>query len=163
MPQAVTPPRGKKCNYHWRGDAACNHIPPYLKFPGKRWNEELLKGTSSGTKGEISESGWSNASSFMTYLQNNFSRNIPRSQGVKHLIIFDWHRAHVSLSLTDWCKEHDIEFFILPPHKSKSKVKSHVTQPLDVGCFAPSKAIYNIECQTYMRLNPGPQINRYVV
>ena len=105
----------------------------------------------------MSESGWSNAASFMNYLQNHFIKYIPRSQGVKHLIIFDGHRSHVSLSLTDWGKEHDIEFFILPPHTS------HVTQPLDVGCFAPLKAIYNIECQTYMRLNSGHQINRYVV
>ena len=133
------------------GNAAGNHIPPYFIFPGK------LKGTSPGTKGKMSESGWSNAASFMNYLQNHFIKYIPRSQGVKHLVIFDGHRSHVSLSLTDWGKEYDIEFFILPPQTS------HVTQPLDVGCFAPLKAIYNIECQTYMRLNPGHQINRYVV
>ena len=87
-----------------------------------------------------------------------FSQYIPRSQGVKHSIIFDGHRSHVSLSLTDWGKKHDIEFFILPPHTS------YATQPLDVGCFDPSKAIYNSKCQTYMRLKVSkrPKIkNRY--
>ena len=98
----------QKCNYHWRGYAAGNHIPPYCIFPGKRWNEELLKGTSPGTKGEMGESGWSIASSFMNYLQNHFIKFISRSQSVEHLIIFDGHRSHVSLSLTDWGKEHDI-------------------------------------------------------
>ena len=72
MPQAVTPPRGKNVTIIGGGNAVCFHITPYSIFPGKRWNEELLKGTSPGTKGEISESGWSNASSFMNYLQNNF-------------------------------------------------------------------------------------------
>ena len=31
---------------------------------------------------------------------------------------------------------------------------SYLIQPLDVGCFAPLKAIYNVEYRTYMRLNP---------
>ena len=157
MPQSVTSPRGKNVTIIGSGNAAGNHIPPYFIFPGKRWNEELLKGTSPGTNGEMSESGWSNSTTFLNYLQNHFLKFIPRSEGNKHLIIFDGHRSHVSLTLTSWGKEHGIEFFILPPHTS------HLTQPLDVGCFAPLKAIYNVECQTYMRLNPGHQITRYVV
>ena len=108
MPQAITSPRGKNVTIIGGGYAAGNHIPPYCIFPGKRWNEELLKGTSPGTKGEMGESGWSIASSFMKYLQNHFIKFISRSQSVEHLIIFDGHRSHVSLSLTDWGKEHDI-------------------------------------------------------
>ena len=104
----------------------------------------------------MSKSGWSNSTTFLNYLQNHFPKFIPRSEGNKHLIIFDGHRSNVSLTLTSRGKEHGIEFFILPPHTS------HLTQPLDVGCFAPLNAIYNVECQTYMRLNPGHQITRYM-
>ena len=97
MPQAVTSHRCKNVTIIGGGNAAGNHIPPYFIFSGKMWNEQLQKGTSPRTKGEVSESGWSNASSFMNYFQNHFVKCIPRSQGVKHLLIFDGHRSHVSL------------------------------------------------------------------
>ncbi|WAR15710.1 hypothetical protein MAR_005815 [Mya arenaria] len=35
--------------------------------------------------------------------------------------------------------------------------------PLDVGCFRPLKNIYHSECQSYMRRNPGMQINHYSI
>ena len=37
---------------------------------------------------------------------------------------------------------------------------SHVTQPLDVGCFGPLKNVYHSECQAFMR-NQGIHKTRY--
>ena len=111
MPQAVTSPRGKNVTIIGSGNAAGNHIPPYFIFPGMWWNEELLKGTTPGTNGEMSKSGWSNSIIFLNCLQNHFLKFIPQSEGNKHLTIFEGHRSHVSLTLTSWGKEHGIEFF----------------------------------------------------
>ena len=73
------------------------------------------------------------------------------------LVLFDGHRPHISLTLTKWAKAHNVILFVLPPHTS------HLTQPLDVGVFGPFKAIYNKECQTYMKNNPGLTITKYQV
>ena len=47
--------------------------------------------------------------------------------------------------------------FVLPPHSS------HLTQPLDVAVFGPFKAIYNSECQAYMKKFPGANITSYQI
>ena len=48
------------------------------------------------------------------------------------LILYDGHKSHISLTLTDWAKKHNVILFVLLPHTS------HVKQPLDVGVFGPS-------------------------
>ena len=73
------------------------------------------------------------------------------------LVLFDGHKSHVNLALHDWGRENNIIFFVLPPHTS------HLLQPLDVGCFAPFKAVYYRECQIYLRQNPGTVVNKYAV
>ena len=156
-PQAVTSPRGKNVTLIGCANAVGRCIPPYFIFLGKRWSDDLLKNTCPGAAGEMSESGWSNSTTFQNYLANHFLRHVNIDEGQIHLIVFDKHKSHVSLTVTNWGKAHGLEFYILPPHTS------HVTQPLDVACFGPLKAMYNIECQTYMRKNPGQIVNRYVV
>lgn len=156
-PQAITSPRGKNVTLIGCGNAAGSYIPPYFIFPGKRWSEDLLQNTCPGTAGEMSETGWSNSVTFENYLTNHFLKYVKPNVNDKHLIIFDGHRSHVSLTLKNWGNAHGIVFFILPPHTS------HVTQPLDVACFGPLKAMYNIECQKYLRENPGQTVTRYVV
>lgn len=74
---------------------------------------------------------------------------------MKTLILFDGHRSHTSLTLTDWAKRNNVILFVLPPHSS------HLTQPLDVGVFGPFKSMYYTECQSFMRRNPGMNISKY--
>ena len=45
-------------------------------------------------------------------------------------------------------------FFCLPPHTT------HITQPLDNGCFGPLKRFWKEECQQYCTKNPGCVITR---
>ncbi|WAR29262.1 LOW QUALITY PROTEIN: hypothetical protein MAR_002830 [Mya arenaria] len=68
------------------------------------------------------------------------------------MILFDGHKSHINLTLSAWGEANNVVFFVLPQHTS---------HPLDVGCFGPLKNIYHSECQSYMRRNPGMQINRY--
>ncbi|WAR16706.1 LOW QUALITY PROTEIN: hypothetical protein MAR_031300 [Mya arenaria] len=109
-----------------------------------------------GSAGTMSDSGWSNSSVFLKYLENHFLHHVnTRDRAV--LVLFDGHKSHANLTLANLGKQHNIVFFVLPPHTS------HVTQPLDVGCFGPLKSFYNSECQIFMRKNPGMQLNRYNV
>ena len=127
----------------------------FYVFPGKRWKNDLLDGSTPGSAGTMSESGRSNSAVFMDYLEKHFLLHVSSAHPL--LVLFDGHESHVNLTLADWGRKHNIIFFVLSPHTS------HVTQPLFIGCFGPLKNTYYSECQAYMRLNPGMQLNRYNV
>ncbi|XP_052809180.1 jerky protein homolog-like [Mya arenaria] len=153
-PQAITSSRGKTVTIIACGSAAGIRLPPYYVFPGIRWNPDLLTGASPGSVGIMTESGWSNSLVFMEYLKQHFLRHVT-TKDHPVMILFDGHKSHINLTLSAWGEANNVVFFVLPPHTS------HVTQPLDVECFGPLKNIYHSECQSYMRRNPGMQINRY--
>ena len=52
------------------------------------------------------------------------------------LLILDGHHSHLAPDFQKACEEFGITTVFLPPHTS------HVTQPLDVGCFGPIKQYY---------------------
>ncbi len=45
--------------------------------------------------------------------------------------------------------------FCLPPHTT------HITQPLDKGCYGPLKMAWRQECQNFLTSNPGKVITIY--
>ena len=73
------------------------------------------------------------------------------------LVLYDGHRSHLSLALTNWARRNNIILFVLPPYTS------HLTQPLDIEIFGPFKSLYKKECQDYMKHNPGLSITKYEV
>ena len=44
-------------------------------------------------------------------------------------MLYDGHKSHSQLTLTDLVNKHNVILFVLPPHSS------HLTQPLDVGVY----------------------------
>lgn len=119
---------------------------------------ELLEGASPGTKGTVTESGWSNSDVFLEYLDTHFLKYVQRStEDQPLLLIFDGHKSHVTEPVMAWAKDHNVDLFVLPAHTS------HVLQPLDVGCFGPMQHIYNAQCHKFLRENPASKINRYNV
>jgi hypothetical protein len=128
------------------GNAICNSLPPYFVFSGKRWNPEFLKGAEMSDKGnnKITELRLSNTTIFNNYVTKHFDKygNISKSDST--LLLYDWHRSHINLALTDWAKKHNVVLFVLPPHTI------HLTQPLDVWAFGPLKSMHSKECQMYL-------------
>ena len=107
----------------------------------------------------MSDSGFVNRGLFETYLMGHFAKHA-RLDGASHkpvLVLYDGHKVHLSLTLTDWAKDHNVVLFVLPPHTS------HLTQPLDAGIFGQLKKLYNRECQSYIHSNPGISITRYEI
>jgi hypothetical protein len=142
------------------GNALGNYLPPYYIFPGKRWNPEFVNCSLPGSSGEMSESGWSSTKIFNNYVTTHLVMYANVTVGkdkAPTLLLYDGHRTHINLTLTEWAKYHNVVLFVLPPHTS------HLTQPLDVGVFGPLKAMYNKECQLYMERNPGINISKYQV
>ena len=153
-PPAVTSGKSSTTTIIGCGSAAGVAIPPYFVFPGARMRSELLEGTTPGTNGSVSETGWSNALIFRRYLEEHFMKFVPRANDHPVLLLMDGHSTHVSVGLIDWAKDHNILLFILPAHTS------HILQPLDVGCFGPLQRIYNYECHREMR-STACTITRY--
>ena len=159
-PQAVTSPRSSTVTCIAASNALGNSVPPYYVFPGARWNDDFLDGASTGAAGTMSKSGWSNSQVFQTYLNDHFLRYSSVSTGSSTeptLVLYDGHRSHVNLTLTDWARRNNVILFVLPPHTS------HLTQPLDVGIFGPFKTMYYKECQDFIKRHPGLTVTKYDV
>jgi hypothetical protein len=139
------------------GNAIGNFLPPYFVFSGKRWNPEFLKDAVTGSDGEMSDTGWSNTTIFNNYVTKHFAKYGNISKSYSTLLLYDGHRSHINLTLTDSAKKHNVVLFVLPPHTS------HLTQPLDVGAFGPLKSMYSKECQMYLQKNPGINITKYEI
>ena len=120
--------------------------------------QELLAGSTPGTDGTMSPTGWSNMEIFMSYLTYHFPKYAQgRSESKPILVLYDRHRSHISLPLIDWARNHNIHLFILPAHTS------HVLQPLDIGCFGPFERIYNADCHKYMREHSCTGVDKYSI
>ena len=156
-PQAITSPRSSTTTIIAAGNAVGNHVPPYYVFKGKRWNNNFLDGAPPGSNGKMSESGWSNTAIFTHYITSFFASHVgitDNKDQATTLILYDGHKSHVNLTLTNWAKRHNTVLFVLPPHTS------HLTQPLDVAVFGPFKSMYNKECQMFLQKNPGINITK---
>ena len=159
-PQNITSTRSSNVTIIAAGNALGNSVPPYYIFPGQRWNPDFLNGACPGAAGEMSKKGWSNSETFHNYITKHFATYVKLSDDKTSdhtLILYDRHKSHISLTLSDWAKKHNVTLFVLPPHSS------HLTQPLDVAVFGLFKAIYNSECQAYMKKFPGANITSYQI
>ena len=61
------------------------------------------------------------------------------------MLVLDGHESHESAAFQDYCKSHDIITIGLSLHSS------HLTQPLDVGCFSVLKKAYSKEIEYLIR------------
>ena len=71
------------------------------------------------------------------------------------LLLMDDHSSHYQPSAIHRAAEEGIIMFVLPPHTS------HLTQPLDKGCFGPLKMHWKKECWEFLVSHPGQVVTRY--
>jgi hypothetical protein len=76
-----------------------------------------------------SESGFSNDKLALKWLYHFDKFTAKRTKGKYRMLIFDGHGSHITQDFIDYCWEHHIRPFQLPPHST------HLLQPLDVGGF----------------------------
>jgi hypothetical protein len=155
---AITSSRSNVTTIIGCGNALGTQVPPFFVFKGKRFNEDLLNGSTPGSAASMSDSGWSNSSVFLHYMEKHFIKYVQRGDKQQPiLVILDGHKTHINVPVLDWAKKNNVIMFILPAHTS------HVLQPLDVGCFGPLQKIYNGKCHRYLRENPSTKITRFNV
>ena len=112
-------------------------LPPCLIFKGKvqiaGWYED--KALPLDWRIEVSQNGWTTDEIGLQWLQNVFIPAIKGRTTRKYcLLILDGHGSHLTPQSDEICSQNDIIPICMPPHSS------HLLQPPDVGCFAPSKA-----------------------
>lgn len=133
-------------------NAAGISIPPMLLFDRKKLSEDMWYGEVPGTYYGM-DSGWMNRELFEDWLVCHFLRYAPPVRPL--LLLLDGHSSHYNPTAIQFAVKEKIILFALPPHTS------HITQPLDRGCFGPLKTAWRKSCQEYMRNNSGKVITRF--
>lgn len=119
----------------------------------KQLSLELTEGEVPGTFYGLSEKGWMDQQLFDAWLSSHFLRYAPPTRPL--LLLLDGHSSHYSPSAIRFAAKEQIIVFALPPHTT------HVTQPLDRGCFSPLKIAWREVCHAFMAENPGRKVTRF--
>ena len=116
-------------------------------------NQELTIGEIPGTLYGCSEKGWINQKLFSHWFENHFIRYIPLSRSV--VLLMDGHSSHFCPNMIRMAAKEKVILFTLPPNTT------HLTQPLDKGCFSPLKVAWRQACQRFFSQNPGRVVSIY--
>ena len=80
------------------------------------------------------ENSWMTSESFYEYFTNVLHPFlVPRKITLPIVLFLDGHVFHLSLQLSSFCKENQIEICCFPPHAT------HILQPLGISVFFPLK------------------------
>lgn len=132
-------------------------IPPFMIFPRVNMKQCFLNGTSPGTKGIATKSGYMNSQIFAEEYLPFFVTQTRCSKERPVLLILDNHSSHISLKAVEFCRNSGIIILTLPPHTS------HKLQPLDRTVFGPLKTYFNRAMDEWMRSHPGRCVTIYEV
>jgi hypothetical protein len=137
-------------------NAIGNHIPPFMIFPRKNWQDRMINNGPAGTVGVSHSSGWMTVPNFLKYLQH-FQKHVKASKENKCLLIMDNHDSHVSLGAINFAKDNGIILLTIPPRTSNK------LQPLDCAIYGPLKSYYNSACDNWMLNHPGRTLTIYKI
>ena len=128
-------------------------MPPMVIWDRKTLNLALTEGEVRGTRYALSERGWMTAEIFDGWFCNHFLRFAPRDRLL--LLLLDGHSSHFCPETLAMAAKHEVVIFTLPPNTT------HLTQPLDKGCFFPLKSAWREACHQFISQNPGKSVTRY--
>jgi hypothetical protein len=89
--------------------------------------------------------GWTDNKTGLEWLQHFDQHTRRRRRGVYRMLVLDGHESHVNAEFEDYCKENKIVALCLPAHSS------HLTQPLDIGCYSVLKKMYGAEIERFIK------------
>ena len=117
-------------------------LPMHILFKGPRlMSAHCLNGPKDATY-DVSESGWMEGAQFVRWFKLVFLKHCEKLDGFK-ILFLDGHGSHISLELVRLAMENNIILFRLPAHTS------NLLQPLDVGVFRHTKAIWKLLIAAY--------------
>jgi len=137
-------------------NAQGRHLPPFMIFPRKNMNDHLLVGSPSGTVGVATDSGWTDNTVFLKWLQH-FVEHVKPTITKKVVLFIDGHTSHKTFAAVEFARANGIEMVSFPPHTT------HKLQPLDKCYFGPLKQYYRGECDKWMVNHAGKRIGFYEI
>ncbi len=84
---------------------------------------------------------------------NHFLQYAPSARPI--LLLLEGHSSHYCHDTVRLAAREQVILFTLPPNTT------HLSQPLDNGCFGPLKTAWRQVCHEYLTDNPGRVITRY--
>lgn len=132
--------------------AAGFSLPPMVVFDRKRLKPEWTVGEVPETVYGLSKSGWIDSELFELWFLKHFLAYAPSTRPL--LLLLDGHSSHYQPAFIRAAAEENVIVFCLPPHTT------HITQPLDKGCFGPLKMYWREECLKYMAEHPYHVVTR---
>lgn len=90
---------------------------------------------------------------FNIWFSKHFLRYAPRARPL--LLLLDGHSCHYCPETIRLAASEQVIIFAFPPNMT------HLTQPLDKGCFGPLKVCWKEACQSYMKKNPGKVVSHF--
>ena len=133
--------------------AAGYALPPFVIFDRLTLRPEFTTGEVPGTIDGLSRKGWIDGDVFDIWFTRHFLSHAPPVRPL--LLLMDGHSSHYQPAVIGKAAEEGVILFTFPPHTS------HLTQPLDKGCFGPLKQHWRQECWEYITSHPGRVVTRY--
>lgn len=139
-------------NREWATAIVCcngegTSVPPFLVVQGKfylsSWYTE--GGLPDNWTIKTTSNGWTNNETGLEWVKHFDKHTRDIAKGPYRMLILDGHESHESAAFQDYCKTNNIIPLCLPPHSS------HLTQPLDVGCFSVLKRMYGRQIETFIK------------
>lgn len=141
--------------YNTSGNAAGVLVPPLVMFPYKRLPAAICDKIPNDWSIGISENGWMKSESFYEYMTNVLYKWCLENKIKFTIIVYmDGHSSHATLSLSDFCLEHEIELISLYPNST------HITQPMDVSLFHSLKSSWKSNVTNFRLSNNGASLER---
>ncbi|KAJ8969067.1 hypothetical protein NQ314_001969 [Rhamnusium bicolor] len=104
---------------------------------------------------ENSENGWMCSATFYEYMTNIFEPWLTEQKIARPIVFFvDGHVSHLTLHLSNFCVEKQIELISLFPNST------HLLQPMDVAVFRPLKHAWKLEVQQWRLDNSGHKLQK---
>ena len=117
-------------------------LPLFVIFDQQKFNPKHTIGEVPGTVYGLSKKQWIEGELFDLWFSHHFLAHAPPMRPL--LLHMDGHSSHYQPSVIRNAVNEKVIMFCLPPHTS------HLTQPLDKGCFGPLKMQWRQECWSYI-------------
>lgn len=135
--------------------AAGKLMPPFVLFPYKRIPQPIIEKYPKSWAIGKSDSGWMTTETFYEYVANIFHPYLEKENIEKPVVLYlDGHTSHISLHLSEFCRDHGIILIALLPNST------HILQPMDVAIFHSLKSAWRKKVQCWRIENNGERIKR---
>lgn len=137
------------------GNARGDLVPPMVMFKYARIPASVATRMPKGWGIGRSDNGWMTAISFYEWVTKIFHPWLIQNEIQFPVVLFiDGHTSHLSLELSNFCRQHKIEMIPLYPNST------HITQPWNVSCFGPLKDAWKKEVFQWRLENNGERMKK---